>query len=210
MGTKDFLTAFGLITGFAISNVSYASYETSPAGDSFTRVFGLDSKVFPAGVSDDDLDLFLEAGSGNITLTGAQKHIPEGWTGTFDSGEGGTSSLFNVYQDGTVVDPEIPSSSVRGRFEVDSEAWNQYSDIAIGLKVGNNLNPDWAIFQLENLAESGFWYASPEQGGSLSHFLVYTKSDGLAPPVPLPGAFWLLGTSLLGMVGISRKKRVAV
>lgn len=210
MCIKKTLIISGLITGFAMSNIAYASYATSDAiGGDITRIFGVDSKVFPDGVIDDNQDLFLEAGSGNITLTGAHKYIPAGWNGTFDSGAGGSSSLFNVFQDDSVSDPAIPSSNARGRFEVSSEAWNQFSNIAIGLKVGENLNWDWAIFELEQFASDGFWFASPKQGASLSHFLVYTKPAGQpAPPVPIPSAFWLLGTSLLGMIGISRKKPV--
>lgn len=57
-----------------------------------------------------------------------------------------------------------------------------------------------------DLAESGFdWirYIRVESNGTS-----YTEVDGFADvaPVPIPGAVWLLGSGLLGLVGIRRRK----
>jgi hypothetical protein len=36
-------------------------------------------------------------------------------------------------------------------------------------------------------------------------YIVYSNAEALSTPVPIPGAVWLLGTALIGMVGIRRK-----
>jgi hypothetical protein len=33
-------------------------------------------------------------------------------------------------------------------------------------------------------------------------------SNGSPPPVPLPAAFWLLGSGLLGLAGVARRRAV--
>jgi len=46
---------------------------------------------------------------------------------------------------------------------------------------------------------SGFW---PDQG-AISHVAIYGVS-----PIPVPAAFWLFGTALIGFVGFSRRTKV--
>ena len=44
--------------------------------------------------------------------------------------------------------------------------------------------------------------------GSISHVALYGSSSGGVSPVPVPAAFWLFGTALLGFIGLSRGTRV--
>jgi hypothetical protein len=45
-----------------------------------------------------------------------------------------------------------------------------------------------------------------DNSGSLS---VNIYSDSSIPPIPVPAAFWLFGTALIGFIGISRRRKVA-
>jgi len=47
----------------------------------------------------------------------------------------------------------------------------------------------------------GFWALGP---GSISHVAIY----GTISAVPVPAAFWLFGTALLGFIGLSRSGRI--
>lgn len=46
----------------------------------------------------------------------------------------------------------------------------------------------------------GFW----SEGGTISHIAIF----GTISEVPLPAAFWLFGTALIGFVGISRRRSI--
>lgn len=142
-------------------------------------------------------DQFVSAGQGNIT---GNQNIPVGWTVTVDGSRNGTAmNLFSILTGNTAN---------AGSFILNSTAWDTYDHIAIGLKVGNNLNPDWAIFELAEYARSGSWSTTPKQGGGLSHYMVYTKmDDGIDYPaaVPLPSGLWLFGGGLLSLLGAIRK-----
>jgi hypothetical protein len=37
----------------------------------------------------------------------------------------------------------------------------------------------------------------------------HIKVDLVLPPIPIPAAFWLFGTALIGFIGISRRRKVA-
>lgn len=142
-------------------------------------------------------DQFVSAGQGNIT---GNQNVPAGWTVTVDgSRNGATTNLFSILTGNTAS---------AGSFSLNSAAWDTYDHIAIGLKVGNNLNPDWAIFELAKYAQSGSWSTMPKQGGGLSHYVVYTKmDDGIDYPaaVPLPSGLWLFGGGLLSLLGATRQ-----
>ena len=56
---------------------------------------------------------------------------------------------------------------------------------------------------------SGFWPGSGTNGsfesdGSISHIALY----GDVSPIPVPAAFWLFGTALVGFIGIARRRSV--
>lgn len=145
-------------------------------------------------------DRFVSAGEGNIT---GNKNIPTGWTVAVNGSKSGFSTdIFEVI---------TGTNSYEGSFALKSTAWNIYDRIAIGLKTGNADRPDWAIIELAQYAKSGVWSTTPETSGGLSHYMVYSMGDGSAYPsevVPLPGAFWLFGASLLSLAGGIRRYHV--
>jgi len=67
-----------------------------------------------------------------------------------------------------------------------------------GWAVDNGV-PSWN--GIMDLTLSNFWYQS---GGSISYVALYGKVSA----VPVPAAFWLFGTALLGFIGLSRSTRV--
>ena len=150
--------------------------------------------------SERSADMVIASGDGNISGNAKNGNIPEGWTVTVvDDGEHGhDAEMFNVSR--------IGENS--GDFYISPDAWEKYDRIAIGLKFGNNKATDWTITEVAKYAKEGVWSTDPKQGGGLGHYVIYTMAP-TAVPVPLPGAFWLLSSSLLGMIAISRKKRVS-
>ena len=67
-----------------------------------------------------------------------------------------------------------------------------------GQPVDNGI-PSWN--GTDPLELKNFW---PGPGGSISHVALYGKVSA----VPVPAAFWLFGTALLGFIGLSRSTRV--
>ena len=188
--TTKLLLAMSLMMGLAVANSAFAYT---------TRSFTLDSTDFYAGAEDNDEDLLVAIGDGNITGNEKNGNIPNGWDVTVDGSRVGyATDMFQVN--------DLGESS--GSFSVLSEeAWEMYSRIAIGLKVGNNNSPDWVVMELENKAKFGNWSTTPVQGGALSHYMIYTMDSSVPPSsVPLPGAFWLLGSGLLGLRFLGRNK----
>jgi len=57
------------------------------------------------------------------------------------------------------------------------------------------------------LSISGFWQdgvRGSDGRGSISHVAIY----GDVSPIPVPAAFWLFGTALIGFIGYSRRRSV--
>ena len=189
-----------LLLMMACVSSSAFAYTTDIAGAS--RTFTLDSTSFFSG-SDDNGDQLVAYGEGNITGNAENGNIPLEWDVTVDgSKESYSSDIFQI--------SSIGESS--GTFSLSSNIWNVYSRIAIGFKVGNNKSVDWAIIELEKFAEAGVWSTAPNQGGGLSHYMIYTMPNALTDvsQVPLPGAAWLFMAGLFGTVATARRKAAAI
>lgn len=182
--------------GALAANQAFAVSTANANYPGATRTFALVTEQF---FSTESIwtDQFVSAGQGNIT---GNQNIPAGWTVTVDGSSNSVATdVFKVF---------TGNNANKGGFTLTSNAWDTYDHIAIGLKVGNNLNPDWAIFELAQYAQSGSWSSSPKQGGGLSHYMVYTLMDNVVDypaEVPLPGALCLFGAGLLSLFGVNRK-----
>ncbi len=105
------------------------------------------------------------------------------------------------------------SSTVSISDEFWASVYEPLTSYALGFKFGNHQPDNWFVYSIAygtNLIE----YVKNFQYG-LSHVNLYSCSgplcgppDGGDPDVPLPAAFWLFGSALLGFLGFSRKKSV--
>ena len=69
---------------------------------------------------------------------------------------------------------------------------------------GGNCGPNGCYFALHIVNQEGF---DPYLGKTF--FVSGGPGDEFTPPVPLPAAVWLLGSGLLGLIGIGRRRRSA-
>lgn len=101
-----------------------------------------------------------------------------------------------------------------GSYSFDSSVWDRYEEIVIVLKDGGievtleygTITNYWSAYLLEYGTSSGDWtypvYAN-DIDKDLSHLSVYGRGT---TPVPEPANMLVLGISLVGLAGASRKK----
>jgi hypothetical protein len=136
----------------------------------------------------------LYAGGGNIngvSFADDVNMLNAGWTFVTDPG-----AIFSFTGLG----------STSGTFTL-SDTGDLY---AIGLKSGENLDIDHAIFGLAAHTTSGSWTISPEQGGALSHMILWTKDGGGGGggggDAPEPATLALVGLALAA-AGVAGKRK---
>ena len=71
----------------------------------------------------------------------------------------------------------------------------EYDVFSGGILSGLNFTADYQLGEISYIAEFS------DHG----EFEDWTSVEGMASPVPVPGAVWLLGSGLLGLAGIRRK-----
>lgn len=130
--------------------------------------------------------------SGNIHYQGSNNVVesPSGnvlFSGVTDL-TGSVSGIFN----------NAPKVGGFGAFSVASSVWNTWDSIYIALKQGNG----YGLFLLTKTISSGTWKTGPGSGTGLSHYLAF----GAVSAVPVPGAVWLFGSALAGLVVAARRK----
>ena len=112
------------------------------------------------------------------------------------SDEGPFASSYNTEFSNEPLDPEDATITY-----VASMPFISGSPLYLLVKDGKQ-NPIWYLFDItgwngqDDIEMTGFW---PQQG-AISHVSLYGPS-----PVPIPAAVWLLGSGLLGLVGIRRR-----
>ena len=76
------------------------------------------------------------------------------------------------------------------------------------------ISPDYAAYEFFNILECTAanpcdWKTQPDNSGSLSHATLYgTRGDG-NQVVPIPAAAWLLGSGLLGLFALGRRRKAS-
>ena len=92
----------------------------------------------------------------------------------------------------------------------------------VGTDVGariNGMSIDWGVYNPSHVYSILFVglgstidmdYLDSNYPDNRGNFLsVNIYSDSTIPAVPVPAAFWLFGTALIGFVGVSRRRKVA-
>ncbi len=127
----------------------------------------------------------------------------------YEWNEGETGELFGPVDIGLAVTPTSGQAN-SGTYAFNANVWNIYSDIIIvlkdgGLPGGNAPSVYWMAYLLDNGNYSGTW-TYPE-GKDTSHLSVYGRVGG--DQIPEPATMLLFGTGLIGLAGISirRKKK---
>jgi hypothetical protein len=153
------------------------------------------------GAAGEGSDVILAANPGLLFLE--KRDMKDGHDGGLLNG-----ALF-VTQDSKSSTPA--PGEVVGRFWVDATKLSGFADFIIGFTPGNGgVSPRYVSFKYFNITECTAvnpcdWVTAPKKAGDLSHATLY----GVRSVVPIPAAAWLLGSGLLGLFALGRRRKSA-
>ena len=94
------------------------------------------------------------------------------------------------------------TSTGQGTFSIDATLTSAYTNLVLTIKDGNLGGLQWGAFSLAAL--EGTWSLQDASG----KYKGLSGAELWGSPIPVPAAFWLFGTALIGFIGISRRTKV--
>ncbi|MAM87391.1 MAG: hypothetical protein CME36_08800 [unclassified Hahellaceae] len=199
------MTAIGKVLVFTVLSAASSMAFSASVPAQYTACNGSDSqRAFGLTAATS----CLAYGSGNINGNASDPFL------TSTNGAG-YEFISNTENSSAWTEVTSQGSSRAFSFSIDPTLWASYDSLAIGVKVGNNLDLSWAVWSVESLASAFEVFIAPKQGAGLSHFNIYGSGDGPGTgvdnptPVPLPAAAWLFLSGLAGLVGFHKRKAAA-
>ncbi len=99
-------------------------------------------------------------------------------------------------------------SDATGFLKLRTEAGDTVANLSAGQNYESYLNP--GIYTLDTFLTISGTGAEGPKSGSNSFAMYFEDSTLNVNPVPLPAAAWLCGSGLLGLIGLSRRKKAAL
>ncbi|MDH4028173.1 MAG: PEP-CTERM sorting domain-containing protein [Nitrospirota bacterium] len=122
------------------------------------------------------------------------------WLEKYDADNGGLETNFDF--DWTVIPEDNEWPNDKGTWSFSGSVWDIYEDVMILVKGGNNEKIYFSGYLLDNSTKptSGTWDVGNKE---LSHLTLYARGN---TPVPEPGTIMLLGSGLVGVAALGRKR----
>ena len=197
VGTSSSIGLFGTVEVIGDSIVSFPTdfrAESLGGGADSVNDNGVVQVIAKSGYQIDGVNI-LERGDYLMTGTGASVDV-DGWSDIWDWNDVFGPSVqqnLDITGDLTIIDSNIHTWQGSTSFDLTESTWDGINHIGLGLQ--NNL---YAATTTEGEVA---WIEKKLAAGGIDLSVITTAV------VPVPGAVWLFGSGLLGLVGIARRKK---